>query len=155
MLHILGILRLDQPHKSFSPSIPFTKKDVKNYFIKDFSMILNMMIKSYKKTFKSILQLLNNRKEDPELIKKFEHYVNNIFFDKFKTMFQDVSVKVGLILHSKDMSLFYLLQRSSKLVTMTHGDFWNNNMMFSESEDGSPLAIKFLDFQVRIHLHTL
>ena len=154
MLHILGILRLDQPHKSFSPSIPFTKKDVKNYFIKDFSMILNMMIKSYKKTFKSILQLLNNRKEDPELIKKFEHYVNNIFFDKFKTMFQDVSVKVGLILHSKDMSLFYLLQRSSKLVTMTHGDFWNNNMMFSES-DGSPLAIKFLDFQVRIHLHTL
>ncbi len=37
----------------------------------------------------------------------------------------------------------------SRLLTITHGDFWSNNMMFShDGATGLPTSIKLIDFQM-------
>ncbi len=38
----------------------------------------------------------------------------------------------------------------SRLATVTHGDFWSNNMMF---RDGEPAEVKLLDFQMSLLAH--
>ncbi len=37
----------------------------------------------------------------------------------------------------------------SRLITVTHGDFWSNNMMFHhDGETGEPRSLKIIDFQM-------
>ena len=37
---------------------------------------------------------------------------------------------------------------TSKYSTIIHGDFWSNNMMFHHDDDGNPVKVKLLDFQM-------
>ena len=43
--------------------------------------------------------------------------------------------------------------REDNLVTLIHGDSWINNIMFQEDEDGKPLDVKLIDYQVLRLLH--
>lgn len=42
------------------------------------------------------------------------------------------------------------LESSGPLVCIVHGDYWNNNMLL-KYEDGIPVSLRMLDFQLSIH----
>jgi len=86
-----------------------------------------------KNTFKSLEQLLRNHGEHEEALRKVRHYGSS--------KAADVMVKA---MGGPD---------ASGLMTIAHGDFWSNNMLFSHNEDGSPDAVKFIDFQMMARSH--
>ena len=89
-------------------------------------MFKNMVADS----FKSMTQLLINRGEEDQLIRRVRDYAKNKAMDDLEAMLTD---------SFKD---------KSTIKTITHGDLWSNNMMFSKDETGKVQAVKLLDYQM-------
>lgn len=82
------------------------------------------------KSFKSVERLLRNRNEDEEMIARFREYGKSKAIDKVKGVLCDSS------------------HDPSKLLTICHGDFWSNNMLFHEDKQ-----VKLIDFQMLNYAH--
>ena len=74
------------------------------------------------------IDMLETRKENPEIIEKLKNYKNSA---------QTVKKMV------KGMYDF----EESKFKTMIHWDLWTPQLMFSHKDDGSPDQVKILDYQ--------
>lgn len=97
-----------------------SKREVHNYYgIKHPKFILNSFLSKQKK---SIIKLLENRNNSPLAAKVKRHSLNG--------------------------PLSSMLSSDSKILTITHGDLWSNNMMFAHDDEGKPTKMKLLDYQM-------
>ena len=116
---------LNNPDKYDNERI--TKNEVDYLYKVNFPLFI--LKKSFEKSFKSIVQLMKNRNEPQELINKVENYGKNRAFPEIKR-----------ILTSGE---------DSKFSTIIHGDFWLNNIMFSDDRK----SVKLIDFQMCAKRH--
>ena len=77
-----------------------------------------------KATCRNIVKLLRMHGKDEEIIARYEDFVQNKLKEEIKKVFR----------HFKE----------TQLKTMCHGDFWINNMLFTEDDE----KVTFIDFQM-------
>ncbi len=99
---------------------PVSKEEVEQFY--GGAVPKSAIKKSVKKLFKELAELMSNKDLDEEFIEKVRKY------------------KAG---RAADL----MLDKSSPIATIVHGDLWTNNMMFSGDADGNPEEVRLLDFQ--------
>ncbi len=99
--------------------------------------------------------------ENPTRLFKF--LVKHMFMNKQKKVMgrvldnrgadPDLKARLGRYDADARIEANFELINTSRIITVLHGDFWPNNMMFRDGEAGEPDAVKILDFQMMKNGH--
>jgi len=82
------------------------------------------------KPMASVTKLCENRNISKDIIQKFQNYIDGHGKEIFRTL------------------LIQLEASKSSIITLTHGDTWSNNFLFSYDDCGKPNQIKLIDYQI-------
>lgn len=85
-------------------------------------------------TFKSGAELMINRGEDFDLVRKVRKYGKKKAFPR-----------------SKQIAFLEEKNDPSSILTIIHGDVWSNNLMYDDPDD--PKKIKLIDYQMLTRRH--